>query len=58
MIRWSFIPHPLTINRGAAQLPPGTLLEARVVNGAIVSDEVRWWSIGDVAARGQAARAR
>ena len=56
LMRWSFVPHPLTIYRGAAQLAPGTVLEVRAVNGAIVTDEVRWWSIGDVAARGQAAR--
>ena len=56
LMRWSFVPHPLTICRGAAQLAPGTILEVRAVNGAIVTDEVRWWSIGDVAARGQTSR--
>ena len=58
LLRWSFIPHPLTICHGASQLAPGTLLEVRASGGAIVTDEVRWWSIDDVAARGRAARGR
>lgn len=58
LLRWSFIPHPRTVYRDVQQLAPGSLMEVRSVNGALSFDTVRWWSIDDVAARGQAARLR
>lgn len=55
-LRWSYVPHPMTIHRGVSQLAPGELLHVRVADGRIMTDPVRWWSIEDAAARGQASR--
>lgn len=50
-LRYGYVPAPMSIYRGIAKLRPGALLECRV-DGAI--KESAYWSLADVAARGQA----
>lgn len=47
LLRWSFIPHPMTIYRGVQQLAPGHLLEARVNGDHLNFVDREWWSLGD-----------
>jgi asparagine synthase (glutamine-hydrolysing) len=58
LLQWSFVPHPRTIYRGVAQLPPGCLLEVRPDRGTVQTDLVQWWSVDDAARRGLASRGR
>ena len=47
LLRWGFIPHPMTIYRGVYQLSPAHFLEARVHSGRVETSEREWWSLGD-----------
>jgi asparagine synthase (glutamine-hydrolysing) len=51
-LRYSYVPAPRSIYRGIGKLTPGALLECHA-DGSI--KQSAYWSLGDVAARGQAA---
>ena len=52
-LRWSFVPHPRTIYRDVATLPPGALVTfaAGSPTGTMPEPE-RWWSLASVVAAG------
>lgn len=52
-LRLGYIPAPLTIYRGVAKLPPGTILSVRVADGREIAP-VTYWSARDVAGEGLA----
>ncbi len=56
-LRYSFVPHPRTIYRGVAMLPPGSLVTFATGGpvGAMPAPP-RWWSLGDAVAAGAGPR--
>ena len=58
-LRSSFVPHPRTIYRGVATVPPGALVtfDAGCRSGSMPEPQ-RWWELGAVIAAGRDARRR
>jgi len=50
-LRYGYVPAPMSIYRGINKLAPGTLLEC---SGGGEIEQTTYWSLADVAARGQA----
>lgn len=56
-LRYSFVPHPRTIYRGVATLPPGSLVTfAAGGRAAAMPAPQRWWSLGAAVGAGAASR--
>jgi len=51
--RHNYIPAPYSIYKGIYKLRPGTFLEVKVRHGAFVLQEYAYWSLEEVARRGQ-----
>ncbi|MBI4507235.1 MAG: asparagine synthase (glutamine-hydrolyzing) [Chloroflexi bacterium] len=53
-LTYNYIPAPYAIYRGAAKLPPGTLLALRAANGSARPTPHAYWSVREAAERGVA----
>ena len=57
LLRYNYIPAPLTVYEGVTKQRPGTIVRARLDADGVALEEERYWSLADVAARTADARA-